>query len=103
MLHARKLTLALMTVAAIGCGSRNTPPPPLEISADPALTTMDSKVPFVDPSLPAGDLEAAQEGERKQFMKRQEEKMAEQKRQVEDLKRQKYQDDYYRSRYPSSN
>jgi hypothetical protein len=103
MSHARKLTLALLTVAAIGCGSRNTPPPPLEISADPALATTEEKLPYVDPSLPAGDIEAAQEEERKRFMKIQEAKMNEQKQQVDDLKRQKYQDDYYRSRYPSSN
>ena len=59
------------------------------------------KLPYVDPSLPAGDIEKATEIERKNFEKLQHERMKKQQEEVDDLRRQKFQDGYYKSRYPS--
>lgn len=59
------------------------------------------KLPYVDPSLPAGDLETATEKERKNFERAQHERLKKQQQEVDDLRRQKFQDGYYNSRYSS--
>jgi len=59
------------------------------------------KLPYVDPSLPSGDLEKATDAEREAFRKLQVERMKKQQDEIDDLRRQKFQDGYYKSRYPS--
>ena len=103
MLNKKCMAVAILAIMFVGCGSRITQPPVLETSLTGTIDPNAEKVPYVDPSLPAGDIAAATEEERKAFMKRQQEKMEEQQRQVEDMRRQKFYDDYYRSRYPSGN
>lgn len=52
-----------------------------------------------------GDVRDGAEGATKQqdaFMRRQEEERKKQDRELQDLKRQKYHDDYFRSRYPQA-
>lgn len=95
--------IAVISFTLVGCGSRITQPPVLETSLGGTIDPNAEKVPYVDPALPSGDLENATEQEREAFQKLQKEKMKEQDQQVEDLRRQKYYDDYYRSRYPSGN
>ena len=107
-LHVRyremKRTHLIMVIFAIilaaGCSSRSTPPPPLDRSMDLDAHEPD-KVPYVDPSLPAGDLETATEVERKNFEKLQHERLKKQQQEIDDLRRQKFQNGYYNSRYPS--
>ena len=48
----------------------------------------------------ARDQAEASSKEQYEFMRRQEEELKRQQRELEDLKRQKYHDDYFRSRYP---
>jgi hypothetical protein len=103
MLNKKCIAAVMIAMTAVGCGSRITQPPVLETSLVGTVDPNSEKVPYVDPSLPAGDLQAATEEERKAFMKRQQEKMQEQQTQVDDMRRQKFYDDYYRSRYPSGN
>ena len=92
--------VTLATILAAGCSSRSTPPPPLDLSMDLDAHEPD-KLPYVDPSLPAGDLEKATEVERENFEKLQHERLKKQQQEVEDLRRQKFQNGYYNSRYPS--
>lgn len=90
------VVLALVT----GCSSRSTPPPPLNTSMD--LNAHEpEKLPYVDPALPSGDLDKATSVERDKFIKLQHEQMKKQQDEVDDLRRQKFQDGYYKSRYPS--
>jgi osmotically inducible lipoprotein OsmB len=52
-----------------------------------------------------GDVRDRAEGsskEQDEFIRRQQEEMKKQQRELEDLKRQKYHDEYFRSRYPQS-
>jgi hypothetical protein len=93
-------TLAIAITLATGCSSRSTPPPPLNTSMDLDAHEPD-KLPYVDPALPSGDLEKATSAERDKFMKLQQERMKKQQDEVDDLRRQKFQDGYYKSRYPS--
>lgn len=94
------ITLGLVITLAAGCGSQTTPPPPLDTSMD--LNAHEpEKLPYVDPSLPSGDLEKASDVEREHFKKLQLERMKKQQDEVDDLRRQKFQDGYYKSRYPS--
>jgi hypothetical protein len=103
MLHKNCIAGAILGMMLVGCGSRITQPPVLETSLVATIDPDAEKPPYVDPSLPAGDLAAATDEERQAFLKRQQEKLEEQQRQVEDMRRQKFYDDYYRSRYPSGN
>lgn len=59
------------------------------------------QIPYVEPSLPAGDLEKATDVEREAFMKLQHERMKKQQDEVDDIRRQKFQDGYYKSQYPN--
>lgn len=92
--------VSLLAICVSGCSSRHTPLQPIDMSLDGAAR--DEKIPYVDPSLPAGDLSKAKSQEKDTFMKRQEGRLKEQQDEVDDLRRQKFQDDYYKSRYPSN-
>lgn len=92
--------IAILCGAVAGC-SRNIPPPPLNTSMS-LDATQEQKLPFVDPGLPAGDLENASDEERDQLIQLQHQRMREQQKEVEDLRRQKFQDGYYKYRYPRS-
>ena len=100
MKRTRLIPLAVLITLAIGCGSRSTPPPPLNTSMDLDAHEPE-KLPYVDPALPSGDLEKATAVEREHFEKLQRERMKKQQDEVDDLRRQKFQDGYYNSRYPS--
>ena len=58
MKRTHLITLILATILAAGCSSRSTPPPPLDLSMDLDAHEPE-KLPYVDPSLPSGDLEKA--------------------------------------------
>jgi hypothetical protein len=103
MFTKKCIVVAILTVTLVGCGSRITQPPVLETSLGGTIDPNAEKVPYVDPALPAGNLEDATEKEREAYEKRQLEKMKEQDQEMQDLRRQKFHDDYYRSRYPSGN
>jgi hypothetical protein len=90
----------VFTAFTSGCSSRHTPLEPINMSLDGGARESE-KVPYVDPGLPSGDLEKASADERDRFMKLQQERMKKQQDEVDDLRRQKFQDDYYKSRYPS--
>lgn len=100
MKRTRLIPLAVLITLAIGCGSRSTPPPPLNTSMDLDAHEPE-KLPYVDPALPSGDLSKATAVEREHFEKLQRERMKKQQDEVDDLRRQKFQDGYYKSRYPS--
>ena len=100
MKRAYLFTALFALTFAIGCSSRSTPPPPLNTSMDLDAHNPD-KLPYVDPSLPSGDIEKASDVEREKFKKLQVERMKKQQDEVDDLRRQKFQDGYYKSRYPS--
>jgi len=100
MKRTHLITLTLATILAAGCSSRSTPPPPLDLSMDLDAHEPE-KLPYVDPSLPSGDLEKATDIERKKFEELQHERMKKQQQEIEDLRRQKFQDGYYNSRYPT--
>lgn len=92
---------ALAIVVATGCSDRHQPPPPLDTSMD--LNAREpEKVPYIDPALPSGDLEKANVKEQKSFEKLQHERMKKQQQEVDDLRRQKFQDGYYKQRYPNA-
>ena len=91
----------LATIVITGCGSRHQPPPPLDTSMD--LNAREpEKLPYVDPTLPSGDLENATDKERESFEQLQHERMKKQQKEIDDLRRQKFQDGYYRQRYPNA-
>ena len=97
------ITLTMITTLAtttIGCGPQTPPAPPLDTSMDLGSHEPE-KLPYVDPALPSGNLDKATEVERKHFEKLQHERMKKQQDEVDDLRRQKFQDGYYNSRYPS--
>jgi hypothetical protein len=95
------LLITTTTITAItGCAPQSAPPPPLDTSMDLGAHEPE-KLPYVDPSLPSGDLEKATDIEREHFIKLQRERMKKQQDEVDDLRRQKFQDGYYDSRYPS--
>ena len=100
MKRTHLITLTLVTILAAGCSSRSTPPPPLDLSMDLDAHEPE-KLPYVDPALPSGDLEKATDVERENFEKLQHERMKKQQQEVDDLRRQKFQDGYYKSRYPT--
>lgn len=91
---------ALLITVTTGCAPQVTPPPPLDTSMDLGAHEP-AKPPYVDPALPSGDLEKASSVEREHFIKLQHERMKKQQDEVDDLRRQKFQDGYYKSRYPS--
>jgi hypothetical protein len=101
MKPAHLIIAALAAIVITGCSDRHQPPPPLDTSMD-----LDShepeKVPYVDPALPSGDLEKATDKERESFEKLQYERMKKQQQEIDDLRRQKFQDGYYRQRYPNA-
>jgi hypothetical protein len=92
---------ALATIVITGCSSRHETPPPLDTSMDLNAHEPD-KVPYVDPALPSGDLEKATDKEREHFKQLQYDRMKKQQEEIDDLRRQKYQDGYYKQRYPNA-
>ena len=101
MKRVHLIIAALATIVITGCSSRHQPPPPLDTSMD--LNARESeKLPYVDPTLPSGDLENATDKERESFEQLQYERMKKQQKEIEDLRRQKFQDGYYRQRYPNA-
>lgn len=100
----KRLHLIITTLATIvitGCTSRHQSPPPLDTSLDLNAQEPD-KVPYVDPGLPSGDVEDATNTERESFEKLQYERLTKQQKEVDDLRRQKFQDGYYKQRYPNA-
>ena len=101
MKRVHLIIAALATIVATGCSDRHQPPPPLDTSMD--LNAREpEKIPYVDPALPSGDLENATDKERESFEKLQHERMKKQQQEVDDLRRQKFQDGYYKQRYPNA-
>lgn len=101
MKRVHLIIAALATIVATGCSSRHEVPPPLDTSMDLNARASD-KVPYVDPALPSGDVEAATDKERESFKQLQYERMKKQQKEVDDLRRQKFQDGYYKQRYPNA-
>ncbi len=101
MKRVHLIIAALATIVITGCSSLHQPPPPLDTSMD--LNAHDTdKVPYVDPTLPSGDIVGATDKERDSFEKLQHERMKKQQKEVDDLRRQKFQDGYYKQRYPNA-
>ena len=101
MKRVHLIIAALATIVITGCSSRHQPPPPLDTSMD--LNAREpEKIPYVDPGLPSGDVEAATKKERESFEKLQHERMKKQQEEIDDLRRQKFQDGYYKGRYPNA-
>ncbi|MEY4669809.1 MAG: hypothetical protein RL518_2508 [Pseudomonadota bacterium] len=101
MKRVHLIIAAIATIIITGCSSRHEPPPPLDTSMDLDAREPD-KLPYVDPALPSGDLEAATDKEREHFKQLQYERMKKQQQEVDDLRRQKFHDGYYKQRYPNA-
>jgi hypothetical protein len=93
--------IACVFLAAItsGCSSRGVPTPPVNYSLDGAARPEASPT---GASQVSGDLNAATDDERDHVIKLQHDRLKAQQDEVDDLRRQKFQDGYYRSRYPSN-
>jgi len=101
MKRVHLIIAALATIVVTGCSDRHQPPPPLDTSMD-LNARQPEKIPYVDPALPSGDIEKATDKERESFEKLQHERMKKQQEEVDDLRRQKFQDGYYKQRYPNA-
>jgi hypothetical protein len=101
MKNVPRIIAALAIIITTGCSSRHQPPPPLDTSMD--LNAREpEKLPFVDPALPSGDIKDVKTKEIESFEKAQHERLRQQQKEVDDLRRQKFQDGYYKQRYPNA-
>lgn len=97
----RVLTVLTITCGAVllsGCKARSIPTPPIDYSMNEgarqeALPSNLSPV--------SGDLNEVSDKERDKLIKLQHERLKKQQDEMDDLRRQKFQDGYYRSRYPT--
>jgi hypothetical protein len=81
--------VAAIVAVGVGCGPGNE-----NIVAVPPSETLIGR-----PARPPEDPNKKRDSEQDRFLERQRQEMRKQEREVEDLRRQKYHDEYYRSRY----
>ena len=95
----RSFVFLFAAAIASGCSSRSVATPPLNYSLDGAARP---DAPATGATQLSGDLDEATEEERDHVLKLQHDRLKAQQDEVDDLRRQKFQDGYYRSRHPSS-